>query len=94
MAANARHGGTFFDRELMRRMGMRLGERVHGGRYFLTSAVYLTRDGGRERLWTVRAVGEGGEVSTVATKPRFLASADHALAQIRVLLRGAAGAAA
>lgn len=55
-------GGMFFDPGWMRLFGTRLGRKLYGRRYFVTSELDHRR---QDRRWTVRQANDDGTIITV-----------------------------
>lgn len=80
-------GNHFFDRDAMRFFKSRIGHKVYGGRFFVSSEQF---DDGSPRLYTVRvATYEGGrlDVDTVGGFQQYETRAD-AVAAIRQIAEG------
>ena len=102
-AANAAAGFHWFEPDTIRFFRSKIGGRVYGGRYFISSEQYHDRcsEGYCRRKYTVREACENGDVSTVgefqgydtfesartAIRELLKAEADG-LAAIRELLKG------
>jgi len=81
--ANRARGHHFFDADTMRFFRSRIGQTVHGGRYFVTSEQFDARS---PRLYTIRRAAADGSISDVGGFQGYTSSAS-AVRAIQKLIR-------
>lgn len=77
-AANRRRGGHWFSSDTLRFFSSRVSERLHGGRFFVTSEAAMR---GEDRRYSIRAAhtdGRIGNVKVAGESFRSIATADRA----------------